>query len=218
MYDLLFLSASLRLCLSGAGQGGERNLPGGYLRIMKVLRNKCVRRSKRDQCYFKIKKGRIVKIIEQLRLTPDGVLRQNQFTNASSTSPPFAVTYCPAAREMYVSHFVVSTVSVGIMRNSIQATHHLNWSYNDVRVLPALVTTERNDDSDHASKCLDGMRKDQQEAAILFRPPLSLRKVEAFNCVCMGTENKVSLVRFAVVGALMCLLTRAVAVLLFTYR
>ena len=143
--------------------------------ILHQLQNKCARRSKRDQCYLKIRHGRVVKIIEQ--------------ATDPKTGLHYAIVCCPQQRELYVTRFVVCTASIGIMHNSIKFQKQLARDYTHLlrgaspgQPIPPyqteLVASHPADPS-------------QLEAAILFHPPLSRRKVEAFERVGMGLENKV---------------------------
>jgi len=148
--------------------------------ILHQLQNKCARRSKRDQCYFKIRHGRVVKIIEQVTDPKTGL--------------QYAIVCCPQQRELYFSRFVVCTASIGIMHNSIKFQEQLARAHGDLlrgaspgQPIPPYQTELGASHPADAS---------QLEAAILFHPPLSQRKVEAFERVGMGLENKVSVQRW----------------------
>ena len=101
--------------------------------ILHQLQNKCARRSKRDQCYFKIRHGPVVKIIEQ--------------ATDQKTGLQYAIVCCPQQRELYFSRFVVCTASIGILHNSIKfqkqlarAHAHLLWGASPAQPVPSYQT------------------------------------------------------------------------------
>ena len=198
------LSASDMLNGSSCG-GGERSLLHGFTQIVKALRKQCVERSKKNQCYFRIRHGRTVNVVEQLIADPSAA------SSSSPPAPPLLICYCPNQREMYVSRFVVCTPSVGIMHNSLQFDMHMQQRHGHLLQqqpcqLQSYDTLLKRKPKEEAKKGtsddMDGELADlssslssasiasepaahQLRASILFAPPLSQTKVRGFSELAM---------------------------------
>lgn len=178
--------------LAGGATGGERSFVGGFQSVLSKLLHRCIRRSKLDQCYFQLLHERTVTVIEQPNWTEraDGAL-------------PLVVCYVPDRQEVYVSHFVVSTASVGIMQASIQRNVELAAKgANQLGKVAELWQRSYRLPTDRTSAASGGSSstssasprewsENQLKAALVFVPPLSDLKVEAFSRMGMGCENKV---------------------------
>lgn len=191
-------SLCLSLCAllfvrAGGRTGGERSLLGGFQSVLSKLLHRCTRRSKRDQCYFQVLHDRTVSVIEQ-----------PNWKDRADDRLPLVLCYVPARQEVYVSHFVVSTASIGIMQASIQHNVELATKQASRLLKPAELQQTPYKLPTHAASAAAGegsssfaLSSDwsdkQLEAALVFVPPLSDDKVEAFSRMGMGCENKVIL-------------------------
>jgi hypothetical protein len=166
-------SLVLGVVSSGGLEGGERYLPDGYCQIPEKLYEMAAERARRPNptCSIQLLTSHTVKIIEQCA--------------TDSNSAPFALVHCPDQRVVVLARTVVCTASVGLMQSSIAHQSNLQQRYGG-RLQSAL-----------ASPIKLSSNKPQQppsveeQAAILFHPPLSAPKCKAFKKLGMGLENKV---------------------------